>query len=312
MWNNGAGFAVCVEVARAVPPSVSALKVLTTSLSPNVGVYIRTDRAGWYAQDWSRPFLQIPCNPSPKLPKLCGVENKKPTAVARVPQAQVVLCCYRARCFETCCSLTLIARSCLFTFVILHEEQGSAGGPLLQGTWSFCIMIKGASLQRVGLVVNLHKRVSFCISLVCSGKNRKENEMRRTKKDAFFFFFLYLFLLPLLVLIILNSHASQPCCRYSVVGMVVTVFCWVGVDGCPVRAVTFGEIWMWFSPKPIYYWFIFFKEASKILLFDWNWQSVMQSVTCESLLRAARNQCYMKFSYLDFNIESQIHVFRTF
>lgn len=51
MWNNGAGFAVCVEVARAVPPSVSALKVLTTSLSPNVGVYIRTDRAGWCAQD---------------------------------------------------------------------------------------------------------------------------------------------------------------------------------------------------------------------------------------------------------------------
>lgn len=164
--------------------------------------------------------------------------------MARVPQAQVVLCCYRARCFETCCSLTLIARSCLFTFVILHEEQGSAGGPLLRGTRSFCIMIKGASLQRVGLVVNLHKRVSFCISLVCSGKNRKENEMRRTKKDAFFFFFLYLFLLPLLVLIILNSHASQPCCRYSVVGMVVTVFCWVGVDGCPDRAVMFREIWM--------------------------------------------------------------------
>lgn len=196
MWNNRAGFAVCVEVARAVPPSVSALKVLTTSLSPNVGVYIGTDRAGWCAQDWSRPFLQIPCDPSPKLPKLCGVENKKPTAVARVPQAQVVLCCYRARCFESCCSLTLIARSCLFTFLILHEEQGSAGGPLLQGTRSFCIMIKGASLQRVGLVVNLHKRVSFCISLACSGKNRKENEMRRTRKDAFFFSFCIYFYNP--------------------------------------------------------------------------------------------------------------------
>lgn len=123
MWNNRAGFAVCREVASAVPLAVAALKVLTTSLLPNVGVgvYIGTDRAGWCAQDRSRPFRQIPCDPSPKLPKLCGVENKKPTAVARVPQAQVVLCCYRARCFETCCSLTLMARSCLFTFVILQR-----------------------------------------------------------------------------------------------------------------------------------------------------------------------------------------------
>lgn len=45
-------------------------------------------------------------------------------------------------------------------------------------------MIKGASLQRVGLVVNLHERVSFCISLACGSKTRKENEMQRTKKDA--------------------------------------------------------------------------------------------------------------------------------
>lgn len=142
---------------------------------------------------------------------------------------------------------------------------------------------------------------------------RRMNCRRKNKqKKILSFSFMYLFLQPWLVLVILNLCAGQLHRRYDV-GMMATVFCWFGRDGSPVWSNDLWRISDATHPLQTYILlihFFFSKGASKILLFDWNWQSVTPSVIYESLLRAARNQYYIKFGYLDFNAYGKSYIFK--
>lgn len=307
--NYRACFSVCVEVTGVISPTALALNVLAECRG-SVLYCIPQSVLGNGQTDALRTDWNLLSKLAATPWSFVELTNQPPLLLLLFP-AQLSLSCRGGCSLQLQVSLLwnlpflypdaawFIVRLC----DLMQREQGSVWGAFSQGTWVFCIMIKGVSLQKeseVGSKPSWKGQHLHFLSVQYQDWNGKLI-VEGNQKKMLSFSFMYLFLQPRLVLVILNFHASQLHRRHDV-GIMVMVFCWFGMDGNPVWSYYIWRISDATLPLQTCMLLIhfFFKDASKILLFDWNWQSITQSVTYRSLLRVARNQYYIKFGYLDF------------